>query len=85
MSDPQGLVSYPGLQTFTKAEYVLSQGSSPGKCTIELPQELVDGLEATGDLTIIRVPGPSSEWHPQHRAQTNQSRRDHGCAGGGSL
>jgi hypothetical protein len=52
VSDPQGLVSYPGLQTFTKAEYVLSQGISPGKCTIELPQELVDSLEATGDLTI---------------------------------
>jgi hypothetical protein len=52
VSDPQGLISYPGLQTFTKAEYVLSQGISPGKCTIELPQELVDGLEATGDLTI---------------------------------
>jgi hypothetical protein len=52
VSDPQGIVTYPGLANFTKAEYVLSQGISPGKCTIELPQELVDGLEATGDLTI---------------------------------
>ncbi len=52
MSDPQGVVTYPGLATFTKAEYVLSQGISPGKCTIELPQELVGDLEPTGDLTI---------------------------------
>ncbi|HEV8004031.1 MAG TPA: hypothetical protein VGP63_29465 [Planctomycetaceae bacterium] len=62
MSDPQGIVTYPGLATFTKAEYVLSQGISPGKCTIELPQELVGALEPTGDLTIeyatqtIRLP-----------------------------
>jgi hypothetical protein len=52
VSDPQGLISYPGLSTFTKAEYVLSQGISPGKCTIEMPQELVSDLEPTGDLTI---------------------------------
>ncbi|HET6323895.1 MAG TPA: hypothetical protein VFG04_04275 [Planctomycetaceae bacterium] len=62
MSDPQGIVTYPGLATFTKAEYVLSQGISPGKCTIELPQELVGELEPTGDLTVeyanesIRLP-----------------------------
>src|SRR5580692_11594533 len=52
LSDPQGIVTYPGLATFTKAEYVLSQGISPGKCTIELPQELVTTLQATGNLTI---------------------------------
>jgi hypothetical protein len=52
MSAPQGLISYPGLSTFTKAEYVLSQGISPGKCTIELPQGLVTGLQATGNLTF---------------------------------
>jgi len=45
-------VTFPGLSTFTKAEYVLSQGISPGKCTIELPQELISGIQATGDLTI---------------------------------
>jgi len=52
MSAPQGIVSYPGLATFTKAEYVLSQGISPGKCTIELPQNLVTGLQPTGNLTF---------------------------------
>jgi hypothetical protein len=52
MSAPQGVVTYPGMTTFTKAEYVLSQGISPGKCTIELPQELVSELEPTGDLVI---------------------------------
>jgi hypothetical protein len=52
VSDPQGLITYPGLSTFTKAEYALSQGISPGKCTIELPQELVGDLAPTGDLTI---------------------------------
>jgi hypothetical protein len=52
MSILQGLVSYPGLSTFTRAEYVLSLGISPGKCTIEMPQELVQGLQQTGDLTF---------------------------------
>jgi hypothetical protein len=52
MSPPQGLVSYPGLTTFTRAEYVLSQGISPGKCTLEMPQELLGGLQRTGDLTF---------------------------------
>jgi hypothetical protein len=52
MSDPQGLVSYPGLTTFTRAEYVLSHGIAPGICTIEMPQELVTNLASTGDLTL---------------------------------
>ncbi len=52
MSSPQGLVTYPGLVDFTKADYTLSQGISPGVCTIEMPQELVGDLEPFGDLTF---------------------------------
>ena len=52
MADPQGLVSYPGLTTFTRAEYVLSHGITPGICTIEMPQELVGSLESGGTLTL---------------------------------
>jgi len=52
MSSPQGLISFPGLTTFTRAEYVLSHGISPGTCTIEMPQELISDLEMSGDLTF---------------------------------
>jgi hypothetical protein len=53
MSTLQGLVDYPGLNgQFTKAEYTLSTGISPGKVTIEMPQEIVANLAATGDVTF---------------------------------
>ena len=52
MGDPQGIVTYPGLDTFTKCEYTLSTGISPGTLTIEMPQELLDGIEPTGDVTF---------------------------------
>jgi hypothetical protein len=52
VSDPQGLVTYPGLTDFTKAEYTLSTGISPGTVTIEMPQELISGLQPTGDVTF---------------------------------
>jgi hypothetical protein len=49
---PQGLVTFPGLNTFKSAEYTASQGIAPGVCTIEMPQELVGSVEAQGDLTL---------------------------------
>jgi hypothetical protein len=52
MSALQGLFSYPGLQTFTKVEYTLSQGISPGKVVIELPQELLPQVQPFGDATF---------------------------------
>lgn len=53
MSTLQGLVDYPGLNgQFTKAEYTLSAGISPGTVTIEMPQEIVDNLLPSGDVTF---------------------------------
>jgi hypothetical protein len=52
MSPLQGLITYPGLTTFKSAEYTASQGIAPGVCTIEMPQELVDGLAPVGDLVF---------------------------------
>jgi hypothetical protein len=49
---PQGLISFPGLTTFKSAEYTASQGIAPGICNLEIPQELVGGLAAEGDLTF---------------------------------
>jgi hypothetical protein len=48
----QGLVSYPGLTTFARAEYTLSQGISPGICSIEMPLALAADIQPFGDLTI---------------------------------